>query len=251
MIFNISSMSERERFALFYGIMLGDGCLSHYFCNDGRERFVICITGHGSDDLEFYEEILSPLLRSFGRKSVSIKKRKDCNCIEINFPDKVLFDKIHSYEFPIGKKGTKIYIPEFFYKNNLVNYVVAGFMATDGSLVLTKNPNKYYPRVEGNGISSRLIKQISDYLNTLGMKGSFYKSKRKNNHSKIIPKHQPYRFQFNGMNNLLLFNEKIGFLNPKHQKKFLNFLRYNGEYDVNINGIPSQQQRLIRDRVKL
>jgi len=243
--FNLNSLNDEQRFALFYGIMLGDGCLSQYNTKDGRERFVISITGHAIDDKLFYDNILTGLLKSFGRTSVSVKIRKDCNALEINFPDKDLFNKIHFYGFPIGKKGPNISIPKYFFDNNLSKYVVAGFMATDGSLVLTKNPNKYYPRIEGNGISKKLIKQIFNYLSSAGMEGAFYLAKRKAPNS-VYNVQQQYRFQFNGRENLLLFKEQIGFVNFKHQNKFHQFLEYCEKYEKAIANIPSRQQKHFR-----
>lgn len=229
--------------------MLGDGCLS--YCETKRksgkirELFIICITGSLRDDRTFFENILVPLFKSFGRKSVTIKERKYCGAIEINFLDKNLFDRIKSYGFPVGKKGPSIFIPKYFYNNNLVKYVVAGFMATDGSLVLTKNPNKYYPRVEANSISKTLIEQIHEFLVSMGMNGAFYLAKRKNVNS-LYNVQQQYRFQFNGLKNLLLFQETIGFANPKYEEKFLNFMKYETEYKRKIKGIPSQEQKFVR-----
>ena len=243
--FNVTSLNDNEKFALFYGIMLGDGCLSRYATKDERERFAVSITGCAKDDRPFYEKVIVPLLKSFGRKSITIKERKDCGAIELNFPDKLLFDRIKSFGFTVGKKGIDIVIPRYFYDNKLVKFVVAGFMATDGSLVLTKNPNKYYPRIEGNSISSKLIRQITDYLLSIGMNGSFYIAKRKNLGLSYNIQQQ-YRFQFNGKDNLLLFEKLIGFVNPKHQKKFQDFLEYNNKYDQAIKGIPSQKQKHFR-----
>jgi len=243
--FDINFLTDNQKFALFYGIMLGDGCLSHYKTKDNREIFAISITGSYADDQDFYNKILTPLLKSFGRKSVTIKDRSYAGAIEINFPNKELFDEIHFYGFPIGKKGSNIEIPKYFYDKSLLRYVVAGFMATDGSLVLTKNPNKYYPRIEGNGISSKLIKQVHAYFQVIGMNGSFYLAKRKNFNSKYNVQQQ-YRFQFNGKDNLLTFNEKINFINPKHQKKFEEFLNYSELYDRKIKGIPTQIQKNMR-----
>lgn len=245
MTFTISSLNDKQKFALFYGVMLGDGCLSYYETNENRKIYALTITGSFADDKDFYKEILFPLLKSLGRKAVTIKDRSYAGAIEINFPDKRLFDKIHSLGFPIGKKGVRIFIPYKFYKENLLKYVIAGFMATDGSLVLTKNPNKYYPRIEGNGISELLIKQIQEYFLKIGMNGSFYLAKRKN-FNLPYKVHPQYRFQFNGKNNLLLFNKKIGFVNPKHQKKFEEFLSYDKAYDQKIKGVASQEQRFVR-----
>lgn len=244
--FNLNSLKDEEKFALFYGIMLGDGCLSQYKPKDRNERFVVVITGGLKDDRAFFEKILVPLLKSFGRKSVTISERIDYGAIEINFPDKDLFDRIRSYGFSVGKKGSNISIPSYFYANNLVKYVVAGFMATDGSLVLTKNPNKYYPRIEANSISKRLIEQIYTFLVSMGMNGAFYLAKRKKFTSKFRSNCEQYRFQFNGKSNLLIFHEKVGFANPRYEEKFVNFMKYEEEYESKIKNIPSQEQKFVR-----
>ncbi len=77
-------MKESD-FALLYGIMLGDGCLSRYVTKESRKREVICITGDYYKDTEFYENVISPLLIRLGRKKVSIKSRPKNGTIEINF----------------------------------------------------------------------------------------------------------------------------------------------------------------------
>ena len=250
MVFDINSLNDEQKFALFYGILLGDGCLSH--CSTKRksgkmrELFIVCITGSAQDDREFFEKILIPLLKSLDRTSVSIKNRKNCGAIEINFPDKKLFDRIRSYGFPIGKKGPNISIPQIFYDKNLVRYTVAGFMATDGSFVLTKNPNKYYPRIEGTSISKQLLKQICDFMTLSGMKGELYEAKRIRDSSCFSRINKPYRFQFNGHENLTIFVDKIGFVNPKYQDKFQQFLEYCSKYDGAIKNIPLKQQKFFR-----
>lgn len=165
--------------------------------------------------------------------------------LDINFPNKSIFNKISERGFPVGKKGPNINIPKYFYNQKLVKYVVAGFMATDGSLVLTKNPNKYYPRIEANGISKPLIEQVHAFLISVGMSGAFYLAKRKNTYSSYNLKQQ-YRIQFNGIKNLLLFYEKIGFVNSKHQEKYKTFLDYSENYHKVILGIPTQEQKTIR-----
>ena len=243
--FNVNSLSDEEKFALFYGIMLGDGCLSKYKPKDRNERFAVVITGGLIGDKSFFENVLVPLLKSFGRKSVTIKERRYCGAIEINFPDKYLFEIIKGYGFPVGKKGPHITIPLVFYTKNLVKYVIAGFMATDGSLVLTKNPNKYYPRVEANSISTGLIQQIHEFLVSIGMSGAFYLAKGKHNNSSYNSQKQ-YRFQFNGLKNLLIFHDKIGFINPRYEEKFKNFMKYEKGYTRKIKGIPSKEQKWVR-----
>ncbi len=228
--------------------MLGDGCLSCYSPKDRKQRKVIVITGSIYDDRGFFEQVLVPLLESLTQNSVKIKDKKYCGALEIHISDKNLFNKIESFSFPVGKKGASLSIPKIFYKKDLLKYILKGFLATDGSLVITKNPNKYYPRLEGNGISQKLIRQIVNYSVSIGMEGYFYKSRRKNEDPSWNAQ-QSYRFQFNGIKNLLIFNEKIGFANPKHHKKFTKFLRYSEDYNNKIKNLPSHKQKVAGEGV--
>ena len=55
--------------------------------------------------------------------------------------------------------------------------------------------------------------------------------------------HEKYRIQLNGINNLILFQNKIGFINPKYQDKFTKFIYYSKDYDENILGISPKRIR--------
>lgn len=231
MVLDVARLNNEQKFALLYGILLGDGCLSYYISSQGREGFSISITCCYKDDKPFFEKIVLPLVISLRGKQTSVKERPERGTIELNFCDKVFFYRIKNYGFPVGKKGPYLLIPQFFYKEDLLKHLIGGFFATDGSIVLTKNPTKFYPRLEAHVIHKDLIKQIYDHLIGLGMKGHFYKCKR-NKTYKLKRVHDQYRFQFNGKDNLLLFDQLIGFVNPKHQKKFFDFMKYDSEYNL-------------------
>ncbi len=220
----LTKLNDDEKFALFYGIMLGDGCLSHYKSKYGSIGYAISITCNYYDDQEFFKEIVLPLTISLRGKNINIKQRPKKGTIELNFCDKILFNKINSFGFPIGKKGKDLIIPEKFYKDNLLKFIIQGFFATDGSLVLTRNPNKLYPRLEAHVIHKKLIEQIYNFLSEEGLQGHVYKCKRIKQELRWNVQDK-YRFQFNGIDNLILFHEKIGFVNPKHEKKYQNFIQ--------------------------
>ena len=242
-------MKIDKELAILYGIMLGDGCLSKHNNKKGKKFYFISISGNYKDDKPFYDKIVLPLINNLRKneKTIKYKEREKYGKIEINFSDKFLFGELNKIGFPNGKKGSEIKIPTIFYKKKLLKYLTQGFFATDGSLVLTKNPNKIYPRLEGHGISDKLIFQIKDYLVSRGMYGKFYECKRNKHPFKNFQKQ--YRFQFNGQKNLNLFQEKIGFINPKHLEKLSNFLKYSKDYDLSIKGIPTQKQRVHRDKI--
>ncbi|PIO08608.1 hypothetical protein COU59_01010 [Candidatus Pacearchaeota archaeon CG10_big_fil_rev_8_21_14_0_10_34_12] len=236
--------------ALLYGIMLGDGCLSYYTSRDGKKHFVISITGSYNDDLPFFEKILVPLVENIRGKTVKIIKRESNGRIDLNFHDKELFNYFKGLGFIVGKKGPSITIPKIFYEKNLIRHIIQGFFATDGSLVLTKNPNKFYPRLEIHTIHKYLMSQAHSYLVSIGMKGHIYDKK-----SKPDPRwktfQQQYRFQFNGKENLLIFEKLIGFVNPKHHEKFVKFLRYDRQYNKAVHKSHILDYKQIRESINI
>ncbi|MBR9683621.1 hypothetical protein GOV03_03710 [Candidatus Woesearchaeota archaeon] len=193
-------------FALLYGTLLGDGCLS----SCGKGSFVVITCGYS--DEEFFNFIV-PKIEKIRGKKVKVYRRPDYGKIEINFSDKLLFNKFKEMGFPVGKKGTELKIPQ-----NLLNSmreIIKGYFATDGCLVLTNNNGISYPRLEFSSISKTLLIQVKEYLSSIGIVGQIYLSKKYNNHWNDL-----YRLQINGKDKLFLFQKKIGFVNPKHQVKF-------------------------------
>ncbi len=195
--------------ALIYGILLGDGCL----CRSGKYHHIISIVGHIEDDYPFLNNI-KPILEKIKGNVVKLRKRHSKGAIEINFSHKKTFFLFKDLGFPVGKKGINLKISNKF-DENFYRYIIQGYFATDGCLVLTNNNGTLYPRIEFSSISKPLLKQVLEYLNKNGMKGALYIShKYENNHNTL------YRIQFNGKKNLKTFIEKIGFVNPKHDRKF-------------------------------
>ncbi len=199
-----------KNFAIFYGILLDDGSLSLI----RRNMKFITISSCIHDDGSFVHEIIVPILRKLRGKETNFKLSPKYGVIEFNFTDAKLFDFMASLGFPIGKKGNTINIPKLFYERNLVKYVVQGYFAADGSLVLTKNPNLLYPRLEASSISKKLMKQICKFFNDSEINCKFYERK-----TKVWKWKQQYRIQSNGRKNLKIFARKIGFINPKHKER--------------------------------
>lgn len=224
-----------KNLALFYGILLGDGCLSKSKRKDRKNCYIytIAITCNAHNDKPFFNRIVIPLINKLIRKEIKFRERKD-GSIEIKVYNKELFIYLNNLGFPIGKKGTNIITPKIFYDKRLVKYIVQGLFATDGCFALTKNPDKYYPRLVLKAIHKDLILQIYDYLQKMGLKGHFYSSKSRPDPRWKRP-HKQYLFQFNGLKNLLIFKNKIDFVNPKQQNLFIKFFEYNKEYDNLVN----------------
>ena len=209
----LMTLKLTKNFAILYGIMLGDGCLSF----TSKRKKLIFIAGSLKDDIPFFENIVKPILESLINKDIPIRHRPKIGAINLFFSNVKLYDYMVSMGFPVGKKGDRLFIPRIFYEKNLVKQVISGFFATDGSLVLTDNNGTLYPRVEANGIAKNLIKEISDYLNSVGIKSNLYLAKRKKPSS--YGGQEQYRIQINGKDNLKKFVKLIGFVNPKQNER--------------------------------
>jgi intein/homing endonuclease len=205
----------KEKIALIYGTLLGDGCLSKV----GNARF-ISITCSLYSDIPFFE-FIRPIIEEIRGKPIKFYKSHKQGKVEINFSDVNMFNKFVSLGFPIGKKGTEIQIPNKF--DLPMKPLIQGYFATDGSLVITNNNGTSYPRIEFSSISKNLLTQIKVYLASLEIGGNIYISKKYNNHWNSL-----YRLQINGKKKLVIFHKKIGFINPKHQEKYEQFKKSGG-----------------------
>src|SRR3989339_1326702 len=93
-----------KELAELYGIILGNGCISRYYCSN-RERIEIRIDGNSLTDKEYYQ-YLQRLILKIIKKRIKIGFRKNVNGIYIKFTDRKLIDYFQNQlNFPIGKKG--------------------------------------------------------------------------------------------------------------------------------------------------
>lgn len=204
-----------EDTATLYGILAGDGCLSR----TGR-NYSISVTGHVEEDIDFFEEVLRPLIVKLRGKPVNYRIREKYGKVEINFSDKRLFTFLKSLGFPVGKK-VNLMIPETI-PRDLYSRLISGYFATDGSVVLTDNNGVLYPRIEIQGKSPRILEQACNFLADNGVEGAVYEHTRSAN---FVDEYTIYRLQINGRERAARFSDIIGFLNPKHANKFESYLQ--------------------------
>ena len=222
--------------ALLYGILLGDGCIGKYRRGGRKNSYmhVIAITCNYYDDWPFVNNVVLPLLKKLTGRDIKPRKFNRRGSLIINFSDEELFIKLRGIGFPCGKKGPNVIIPRIFYEKNLMKYVIQGFFATDGSLVLTNNCKLVYPRIEAKTIHKDLMKQIYNFLIEIGIVGHFYTYKHIKQDLRWDVIQQQYRFQFNGIPNLKLFRDRIGFVNPKQELRYKLFLEYRKDYEGGV-----------------
>tara|TARA_Y100000310_G_C20640224_1_gene793495 strand:- start:1122 stop:1895 length:774 start_codon:yes stop_codon:yes gene_type:complete len=206
-------MDINSDFAEFFGIMLGDGCLS-VFQNQGRTRYIIRIDGNSKTDLSFFVHIQELIFKITGRKT-KIRKRKDCNGIFISMHNKKLVIKLNKdFGFPIGKKKD-MRIPE-----SILNYpklkkcLLRGFFDTDGCIYFTKNNTnkRHYPCIDLTTVDQTLLNQLRKVLNQLNFNIKNLKSNRS--------------IRIYGKENINKWMNEIGSNNPDKLSKYLFWKKY-------------------------
>lgn len=203
--------------AIILGTMLGDGCL----CISQTKRgtiYLTVISGHIKEDEAFLVNFIKPILFDIFKKWPRERRQPRYGKLDLVLQSKKILNLMNEkLGLPIGKSRDRKIKKEFIQDTLVMQKIIAGFFATDGSFVITNNNGTIYPRIEFQNISQTLLKQIQIFLSkTIRLKGGgLYKMHREKG---IV-----YRLQYNGKENLLKFVQEIGFINPKNKKKFKGY----------------------------
>ena len=184
-------MEVNEKFAEFYGILMGDGCISRYL-NGGYMKYEFRIDGHATTDLKYYSYVRG-LIKNVFEKDVFVRNRNDCHGIFLKFQSKkaaTFFNKTLS--FPFGKKKD-LKFPTVLLNNSLfLKKALRGLFDTDGSLYFTKNNSsiRKYPIIEISTHDSLLLYELVEILLFLGFnpKLSYFKDSVKLHGKKELSK---------------------------------------------------------------
>jgi len=198
-------MKITNELAELTGIMYGDGCLS-----TSGSKYLIYISGHKSDDLEYHKNITKNLFLKVFNKEVKIEFRKKENTLFIRFSNKTIFNFFSELEMPIGKKHNKLKLPvQIKNSDTLILSFIRGLADTDGSIIFSKQHRKkhYYPRIEITNKSEKFLIEILSFLKKKGFYGS------------VSNKGNGYRLEIPGFENLYRWLELINFSNFKHLSK--------------------------------
>lgn len=206
---NISIVNNRRALE-FFGIMMGDGCLSEYYAKyDNSKRRDIKISGNSNKDREYMLNYVSPLTIGLFKVRGYISLRKD-NTIDLNIRNKPLFDWMKNCGFPVGKKGQHLKIPKNVMKLSFakLKYLIRGLFDTDGCISARKGEGYRYPYVSISSKSVILRKQLKEIL-------------RKNG----FPAYNcGTDVGFRGQKNFIRWFNVIGSKNPRNLNRYYEFI---------------------------
>ncbi len=157
---------KNSKFLEFYGIMMGDGCLSQFYANyDKRERKVVVITCNAVKDYEYVSSYISSLIKDIYGFTPYIRINKKQNVIIIYITNKYVFYSLQNYDFPVGKKY-QISIPRRMMNlpKKKINHIIRGIFDTDGCISARKDENYLYPHILISSYSQLLRQQLKEIL---------------------------------------------------------------------------------------
>lgn len=209
-------ISFNKDFCEFYGVLMGDGCLTkykrykrpkNYFCD-------IIISGNKINDINYHREYLIPLIkREFENINPYFYCYKNTNSIKIIIRNRPLFNSLKKLGFPIGKKKGKLILPPTILNQNWKNYkyAIRGLFDTDGCIFAKKNQGYKHIYITISSYTEKLLRQLMSLLKSRGYDCNI-------SGTNLVIK---------GNNNIKRWMEDIGSSNQKHIIKY-NYWVKNG-----------------------
>ncbi len=145
------SQEYKLKLAEFIGILLGDGCLSHYsynWNNRSKNHYRVKITLNSIDDLD-YVDYIANLCNHLFNIEPRICFRKNINAVDILiFNKSILNFLVNEIGLQLSPKWNRAIIPDQFCNNQLGRNVLRGYFDTDGCITIMNNNGIKYPRLE-------------------------------------------------------------------------------------------------------
>jgi len=204
--FVIPAKIEESQVLEFFGIMLGDGCISEYTARyDARTRRETRITLNSEKDRIYAEKFILPLIARNFLVKIRLSKRKSSNTIDLSCVDPRLFYWLKKNGFPVGEK-TNLRLPKKIMNltPTLLSSLVRGLFDTDGCISARKDEKYRYPYIMITSKSEVLREQVKKILLRLGFNAYIH----------------AITVTVRGKQNCFNWFEKIGSNNPRNKDRF-------------------------------
>ncbi len=201
----IKNLKLNKNFALWVGLLCGDGCISKLRNNDWRIFFV------NNDPIVLKNYI--DLVKSIFNIDVHVIRR-DNKC-DVHFSSRVVYEILKNiFQFPIGEKRGKLRVPGVLFKDKkLRRYFLRGAYSTDGKFTVYKG----YPRIGIESATKEFLLDITNILMEEGFNPRIYTWKG-------TTRNPLYGIYLNGSLQTRDFKNKINFIGRKANKlqEFVN-----------------------------
>ncbi len=197
-------------FCEFYGLLLGDGCISKFKAGKYK-KYGIFISGNKGLDSRYLIKIKNNIERNYGIH-VAYYEDKKINVCRLSIMNKGLcLDLNKKFGFPIGVKYDNLKIPYQILKLkwNYKKFLLRGLFDSDGSIYAKRNENYRYPIISIRSKNTTFLKEICNLLR--GQKYPAYVSQ--------------WNVSVRGIKNIKRWFADIGSSNDRNLLKYEYFLK--------------------------
>lgn len=195
-----------EYFCEFYGLLLGDGCISRFKAGK-HEKYGIFITGNKALDSDYLKKIKTRIEENYGVQ-VYYYESKKVNVCTLSIRNKELCLDLNSkFDVPIGVKYNKLKINEkvLGLPWRLKKLFLRGLFDSDGSIYAKKSEGYRYPIISIRSKNKKFLEEI-------------YLLLKEHNYPAYF---SDWNVSVRGIKNINRWFRDIGSSNPR------NFLKYN------------------------
>lgn len=214
---------SNEIFCEFYGLLLGDGCISKYKNDKKVNKFAIFIVCNKKLDSDYLKDWKNKLEKEYSLKS-SYYEDKHENYCRLSIYNKDLCLQLNKkYAVPIGLKYRKLKLSSRILKLpwRLKKYVFRGLLDTDGLVFARKDENYRLPHISITSVNPKFLIEMKEIL-------------RKRGYPAYINGED---IRIRGIKHFIRWFEDIGSSNPRNLKRYEYFKKY--EY------LPTQSSGLV------
>ena len=190
------------------------------------DEYSIECAGNSENEILFYQKVILPLFKKNFGFAPGLNYYSEGSTYGFRIYCKSLFIFFTKFiGLPIGKKYSKLRIPECFLNDSkLLIVFIRGVFDTDGCISFKKN-NKY-PTICLSSASFNFLTEISNILKKFNF--SFYEVYNYKIYDQRFKKGFSLinRIELNGKNNIEKYMEIIGFSNPKHLSKIEKYKKW-------------------------
>ncbi|MBU2638429.1 MAG: ATP-binding protein [Nanoarchaeota archaeon] len=228
-----------EDLMYFAGIIAGDGDLSA-----GKNSVSIRFSSSSEELLERFQSIAKSLFNVKCNVSSDGTKRTK----SYRFGSNIVFDLLNAFGLPLSPKSHRIDLSDFLLHlpDCLIASFLKGYFDTDGCVVKRDKGSSY---VELTTTSSVCAKKLQLLLMRWGIRAKMRKKKAVKT-ALVNAKFDKYSIEIAGIDNLILFRDKIGFGLSMKKEKLDNVISRISKQNTNVDIVPAANvlcRRVIKD----
>ncbi|HUS49978.1 MAG TPA: LAGLIDADG family homing endonuclease [Candidatus Paceibacterota bacterium] len=198
-------------FCEFYGLLLGDGCISTYNVGENKQKTTIIISGNKRLDSKYLRYMKERIKKEFGINAYYYEYKNKNVCTLSIRNKKFALDLNSRFNVPIGIKYNKLRISKRITSLpwHLKKHTIKGLFDSDGSIYARKDEEYKWPIISIRSKNPKFLEQICNIL-------------RKQNYPAYFSR---WNVSIRGIKNIKKWFKDIGSSNQRNILKYQYFLK--------------------------